>query len=170
MRRPDMEWIAMPEYINNETFSLLFDAVLVVAVVGLWIFWGKQMTQRKHIEQALLDASTQLQEATLILNQALQQIEQLQGGAVAHGAEPEAADRRDVADVKQDDFRRKVEARVQRAPNEQVHGSANISQVAQMLRLQREGVRPEVIAEKLNVPLAQIKLMLMLQSNPGTQA
>jgi len=165
----------MPEYINNETFSLLFDAVLIVAVVGLWIFWGKQVTQRKHIEQALLDASTQLQEATLILNQALQQIEQLKGGAAAQSAEPAAAergaaDRRDVVDVKRDDFRRKVEARVQREPNEQVHGSANISQVAQMLRLQREGVRPEVIAEKLNVPLAQIKLMLMLQSNPGTRA
>jgi len=35
--------------------------------------------------------------------------------------------------------------------------------VAQILRMQREGASLDSIADTLNMPLAQVKLMLMLQ-------
>ena len=65
-----------------------------------------------------------------------------------------------------EEMNEKGEAQFPAGREEKSESAANISQVAQMLRLQREGESPEKIAEKLNMPLAQIKLMLMLQSSP----
>ena len=152
----------MPEFLNNETLSLVFDAVLILSVVGLWFLWWQQAQQRKGIESMLMEASAELQEATLLLNQALQQIQDLQASGHANVEPPKPE--KSAETVAKEAFREKMQRQV--ASNEDSQPTANISQVAQMLRLQREGLSPEKISEKLQMPLAQIKLMLMLQSSP----
>ena len=155
----------MPEFLTSETLSTLFDVVLIMSVVGLWILWWQQVQQRKNIESMLVEASTQLQEATLMLNQALHQIQDLQERESSDLEARQAAQPDDV-DLAKSAFRERVKERVGSDMQEQSQPTANISQVAQMLRLQREGMSPEKISEKLDVPLAKIKLMLMLQSSP----
>ncbi len=155
----------MPEFLDSEILSIIFDVVLILSVIGLWILWWQQVQQRKNIESMLVEASTQLQEATLMLNQALVQIQDIQGSEESEVKTQEAV-KQDDEELAMSAFREKVEERVGSDIREQSQPTANISQVAQMLRLQREGMSPEKISEKLNVPLAQIKLMLMLQSSP----
>ncbi|MES0371998.1 MAG: hypothetical protein ABUK11_06925 [Mariprofundaceae bacterium] len=159
----------MPEYLDSETLSMLFDIVLILSVAGLWILWWRQVKQRRNIEQMLAEASTQLQEATLMLNQALVQIQDLQPQSESENIAPIAAgsagNMLEKEQLKQK-IREKVSEGVTVGLEEQSQSTANISQVAQMLRLQREGATPEKIAQQLNIPLAQIKLMLMLQSSP----
>ncbi len=159
----------MPEYLDNQMLSMLFDAVLIVSLVGLWILWWRQVNQRKKIEILLIDASTQLQEATLMLNQALVKIQELQGEGGQEEVVP-SINSQTIGQMEKGHFKYEIENKVrgetQHEAQEQSQSTANISQVAQMLRLQREGATPENISKKLNLPLAQIKLMLMLQSSP----
>jgi len=155
----------MPEFLDSEILSMVFDVVLILSVIGLWILWWQQVQQRKNIESMLVEASTQLQEATLMLNQALVQIQDLQG-IESSDLEVHQTAQVDDEDLAKSAFREKVEKRVESDVQEETQPTAKISQVAQMLRLQREGMSPEKISEKLDVPLAQIKLMLMLQSSP----
>lgn len=149
----------MPEFLNNEALSMVFDAVLILSVVGLWILWWQQVQQRKHIESMLIEASTELQEATQLLNQALQKIHDLR-----ESGSGEVKARKSDEDLGKEAFRESMKMQVESRENSQ--STANISQVSQMLRLQREGLSPDKISKKLQMPLAQIKLMLMLQSNP----
>ncbi len=155
----------MPEYLDNEMLPILLDAVLILAVIGLWVLWWGQIKQRQKIEGMLTEASTQLQEATLMLNQALVQIQDLQSRDRPEDA-VSARSSKATEPVAEEQPGQKIEEKVQAGVESQSHASANISQVAQMLRLQREGETPEKIARKLDLPLAQIKLMLMLQSTP----
>jgi len=155
----------MPEFLNSELITMIFDMVLIAAVIGLWGLWWQQTKQRKKIEKTLVEASTQLQEATMMLNQALVQIQSLQDdtGSNEGYSQAESSENNDDA---MEEMKQKIEARTATDLENQSESTANVSQVAQMLCLQREGVSPEKIAEKLNMPLAQVKLMLMLQSSP----
>jgi len=155
----------MPEFINSEVIAMIFDGVLVTSVIGLWLLWGQQVKQRKNIEKTLVEASTQLQEATMMLNQALVQIQDLQDRPDSEdGSIEERASEHEEAAM--EEVKQRIKQRASTGKEGESETSANISQVAQMLRLEREGMSPEKIAEKLNIPLAQIKLMLMLQSSP----
>lgn len=156
----------MPEYLDSEMLSMFFDAVLILSVAGLWLLWWRQLKQRQNIEQMLAEASTQLQEATLMLNQALVQLRDLQSQGESKDVVSTLTDRTDPLEKErlQQRIKEKVRDGVTVGVEEKNQSTANISQVAQMLRLQREGATPEKIAQQLNVPLAQIKLMLMLQS------
>lgn len=159
----------MLENLDNEMLSMLFDVVLILSVAGLWILWWRQQKQRQNIEKMLAEASTQLQEATLMLNQALVQIQDLQPQSESENMAPITADSASDS-LEKDQLKQKIREKVSEGVTvgleEQSQSTANISQVAQMLRLQREGATPEKIAQKLKIPLAQIKLMLMLQSSP----
>jgi len=155
----------MLELLNNETLSTIFDVVLLLSVIGLWILWWRQVQQRKGIETMLSEASNQLQEATQMLNEALYQIQELQRDKVADSDRQKTSEERPELQAKAR-FKEKVVEKVSHTSAEESQPTANISQVSKMLRLQREGIEPEQIAEKLNMPLAQVKLMLMLQSSP----
>jgi len=157
----------MLEFLDDKTISILFDVLLIAAVIGLWVLWAKQVQQRKQIEQTLVEASTQLQEATLMLNQALVQIHDLQSAGGNQAAVTDGVDEADEAkaDEATEAIKQKVQARIDADAEVGDEPSSRISQVARMLRLQREGESAEKIAETLDMPLAQVKLMLMLQSN-----
>ena len=175
--------------------SGLMDGLLLLVLLGVWGLWWKQSRRSQRVEQSLLEAAAQLQEATTMLDDALSQIALLQ--------QHEATKQEEVA-PKKERFR-EASKRSMRMADEQPsmdddmdfpsqarasldHGRREIHavgayeeaqspssyapeagkrvgtmDVARILRMQREGQSLESIASTLDIPLAQVKLMLMLQ-------
>ncbi|MDX8396546.1 MAG: hypothetical protein R8K22_09045 [Mariprofundaceae bacterium] len=124
--------------------AMLFDGLLIIAVLGLWLAWLKQNQQQSMIENKLSEAAAQLQDATQLLDQALGKIADLK-----------------ISDVS---TQKKLEKSESNSHANQQPVSED-AQLAQILRMQREGESPEDIAQKLDTPLAQVKLLLMLSSS-----
>jgi len=161
--------------VSSEAFSMLLDGLLLLVMAALWWLWWQQARQRKQVEIKLAEAASQLQKATKMLDEALQQIAHLQAYESDHEVEQQSETNDDV----------KVSFSAQSLAMSQAHGKnktpkpsgkrsvvnqpvANVSQSsqsAQISRMQREGESPESIAGKMNIPLAQVKLMLMLQKS-----
>ena len=159
--------------VSSDAFSMLLDGLLLLVMVALWWLWWQQAKQRKDVELKLGEAAVQLQEATKMLDEALQQIERLQEHESHHEVGPQG----EIDDNVKVSFSDKSIAMSDRyAKNKKTHTPSKkrvakqpvesmspSSQSAQILRMQREGVSPENIAVEMNIPLAQVKLMLMLQ-------
>jgi len=181
-------WLAI---MPTNVFSVGVDIVLIVVLLGMWAFWWKQAQRTQRVETGLLEAAAQLQEATALLDDALNQISLLQrqeekkpskvaelGGtsplSVAMQAdasdddiEPQFSSRaRELLKAKQAELEMRpvqVAARSNRVEQAAPQNKQGVMDVAQILRMQREGASLDSIADTLNMPLAQVKLMLMLQ-------
>jgi len=182
-------WLAM---ISTNTISVGVDLVLILVLMAMWLLWWKQSQRTQRIESGLLEAASQLQEATALLDDALNQISLLQR---QEQVKPEKV-QKDVAaspsvsmDTQDDNFDDDIEPqfssrarellnaqknhlemtskvapkRVSSAQKAEPQNKQGVMDVAQILRMQREGASLDSIADTLNMPLAQVKLMLMLQ-------
>ncbi|MDX8398027.1 MAG: hypothetical protein R8K49_06880 [Mariprofundaceae bacterium] len=166
---------------SMDGFAVLLDSVIMVVMIGLWYLWWKQAQQRKKIESSLLEAAQQLETATRLLDGAMQQMSDIQENAKPHKAlqvkQPEPAVRVDEAllEVPVDDVKVNFSTRAMEMSQSQAQrpsrpepshatGSVGSSQMAQILRMQREGVKADDIATTLDIPLAKVKLMLMVQN------
>ncbi|PCI45716.1 MAG: hypothetical protein COB41_00900 [Proteobacteria bacterium] len=157
----------------SDALSMLLDGLLLLVMVALWWLWWQQARQRKQVEIKLGEAAGQLQEATKMLDEALQQIAHLQAyeSKAEEELEDEVTDDVKVAFSAQSLAMSKAHVKRQKTQTpvaesrvkESEAGLSKSSQSAQILRMQREGVSSENIAIKMNIPLAQVKLMLMLQ-------
>jgi len=177
------------ELIPMNLLSMGIDLVLIVIILSMWVFWWKQGKRTQRVETSLLEAAAQLQEATALLDDALNQIALLQREGELQADKKQAADAAPLEDSQEptldDDIQPHFSSRardllnaqkanldfssrqaspqvvpVDRAPDPAPQG---VMDVAQILRMQREGASLESIADTLNMPLAQVKLMLMLQ-------
>jgi len=157
--------------LSREELSMLLDGLLILIMLGLWWLWWQQSQHRKKIETNLSDAASQLQQATLMLDEALHHIERLQQHEIA--AEPKATPVTSNAPAKTVNKKKQAYAysgdKDAYSPTGKKTGHVSVpqesSQAAQILRMQREGETAEQIAKNLNMPLAQVKLMLMLHKN-----
>jgi len=159
--------------LSSDALSMLLDGLLLLVMVALWWLWWQQARQRKQVEIKLGEAAAQLQEATKMLDEALHQIAHLQ--AYESQTEPEqvsettddvkvAFSAQSLAMSEAHSKKQKKQMPVsKRSVRESEIDMSKSSQSAQILRMQREGESPENIAIKMNIPLAQVKLMLMLQ-------
>jgi len=119
----------------GETVNLMLNVVLLAGLGGLWLLWWQTQRRQQKIEGLLAATAAQLEEASRHLEGALAQIERLrQQPATAPAARAAAP----------------------------VTGDAG--KAMQILRMQREGKSPELIAHQLAIPLAQVELMLKLQA------
>ncbi|MDQ6990593.1 MAG: hypothetical protein Q9M11_02525 [Mariprofundaceae bacterium] len=159
--------------LSSNTLSMLLDGLLLLVMGAFWWLWWQQNRQRKRVEIKLGEAAEQLQEATKMLDEALQQIAHLQEHESRIETEQQTGKNDDVKvsfsgqSLAMSEKHEKQQYTASRKKN--VHQpTAEISpssQSAQILRMQREGESPEGIASKMNIPLAQVKLMLMLQKS-----
>jgi DNA-directed RNA polymerase specialized sigma24 family protein len=133
-----MASIAIPEWVN-----LAFDLVILAALGGLWILWWRTSRKQRAIEGLLAEAAQQIDRASLSLNEALQHIERIKQ------AESPAPRRRAA----------RLEAEMP-APRQTAEPQS--PQIAQLLRMHREGRSAEDIAEALKLPSAQVRLLLKL--------
>jgi len=161
--------------LSNDELSMLLDGLLLLVMAGLWWLWWQQARQRKSIELKLVEAAGQLQEATRMLDDALQQIARVQGVEPELEIEQQAETTDDVTlsfsaqSLAMSDTYKKAHgspaSKAAKAVNQSIENVGQASQSAQILRMQREGESPETIASKMNIPLAQVTLMLMLQKH-----
>jgi len=174
--------------LNEGSLSLLFNSVLVVSILGLWVMWFHQQRQRKHVESLLQLASADLQEATKLLEQVMTQLPHMD--LMERHAEEQrlkVEPRQAVEQLSQP----KVEPRGQQVSNtisqqDQLYIQRNIQKLkatvpvkkqpvapqppidnlsSKIMKLNNEGLSKEEIAKRLQVPVAQVRLMLLLQTS-----
>ncbi|MDQ6995161.1 MAG: hypothetical protein Q9M18_06150 [Mariprofundaceae bacterium] len=169
--------------------SMGIDVVLIMVLLAMWVFWWKQGKRTQRVETGLLEAAAQLQEATALLDDALNQIALLQRKSESQDHKKQVAVTTPLEDVQDDIFdddiqphfssraqdllasqkanldASSMQSKARVTPMKRADKPVNqgVMDVAQILRMQREGASLESIADTLNMPLAQVKLMLMLQ-------
>jgi len=168
--------------VSSDAFSMLLDSLLLLVMAALWWLWWQQGRQRQQVENKLAEAAAQLQEATNMLDEALQHIENMQAYEATEGvAMPDEAGMEDdmendvqlsfsAQSLAMSESYKKADAAssVKQTKSAKPQTAKNIpqsSQLTQILRMQREGESVENIANELDIPLAQVKLMLMLQKS-----
>jgi len=137
---------------NNQWISLFIDIGLIAGLIALWLIWFRNGQRQQRLEQLLAETARQLDEATLHLQQATRIIEQLK--------QREDQTRETTAAPKEPNIKRAVQK--PRATEEAKLPPENSSQATMVLRMHREGEEPESIADRLDIPLAQVKLLLKL--------
>jgi len=141
-----MDTTISPEFLS-QWLGLVIDAALVLGFFFLWLSWHRNGKRQQKLEQLLAETARQLEEATQHLSQATTSIEHLK-------RQEKGKTRRRTA---------------QEIPSEQAVkppavASQNSTQATMILRMKREGESAQTIAERLDMPLAQVKLLLKLHA------
>jgi len=145
----------------NDWLGVTLDAGLTGAVFLLWLSWFRNGKRQQRLEQMLVETSSQLEAATRHLSQASEAIEQLRQHEQALPSRREPVEK--AAPVPQQATRpRPVTTQTSALP------AQSSTQATMILRMQREGETPQTIAERLDMPLAQVKLLLKLNAASGT--
>jgi len=137
------------------------DIILIIAVGSLWVTWLRNGQRQKRLEKLLLECADQLEEATRHLNEATTTIEKVKldsATAESPASRPEKAPfARTTKAARKPVTEAKAEPAAQQSMPDQ-----NSTQATMVLRMHREGDEPQTIAEKLDMPLAQVKLLLKI--------
>ena len=126
----------MPEL---PSVGLLLDLLLILAVAGLWLAWWRNLNRLRRTEQLLCESIQQLDQASSELQQAatyIRAFEKRQQKVPAGRPRP-AVKKQTVADE-----------------------PAEEAALARTLRLKQQGKSAEEIADILNLPITQVRLML----------
>ncbi|GAV19425.1 hypothetical protein MMIC_P0359 [Mariprofundus micogutta] len=151
----------------DQWLSLVIDVVLIIGVFFLWLTWYRNGRRQQYLEQLLASTAQQLDEATQHLNQATQlisQVQQKEEQRLESKAEPVQAKPRAVETTRPEPPVKKQAEATKNAPPE------NSSQATMILRMKREGETPEAIADRLDLPLAQVKLVLKMYAPSSKSA
>jgi len=139
----------------NQWLGVIIDTGLVFGFFFLWLHWYRNGKRQQQLEQLLNETARQLEEATRHLSAATAAIEHLKQQEQRSSRRPEPAKQvhhTEPATVKQTPV-------TPPAPPAQ-----NSTQATMILRMKREGESPQTIAERLDMPLAQVKLLLKLHA------
>ena len=147
----------------NQWLDVFIDIGLITAFFFLWLSWYRNGKRQKQLEQLLIDTAGQLEEASQHLADATQAIEQLKKQERQH----EQHSARRPAPVKPARTKQPQVTANQVASNQIASNNLppqNSTQATMILRMKREGESPQTIAERLDMPLAQVKLLLKLHA------
>ncbi len=160
-------------------YNMVLNVCMVLGMGALWYLWWQQYKHRQTIESSLIEAASQLEEASMLLDEALKQIAEIKDHE--HAARERLKVKKESEDTLHDDGvhvqissqakaisrKKKLRASAHHQKRQRVmdtsQDTSQSTQTAQILRMQREGEKAEDIAMQLDIPLAQVKLMLMLQ-------
>ena len=151
--------------ITESVLNLVFNGVLVLAILGLWGLWFHQAGQRKKVETLLHQAASDLQQATTLLDQVMKQMQAQNQGETKRVATPKSENNA-LSTGEQAMIARNIHKLQTPLPSKKkatpVKQEVNIS--AKVMRLKREGLDMPAIAKALRLPIAQVRLMLLLQT------
>ena len=155
---------------GSDVFNFALDALMVMAITGLWVMWFQQSAQRKKVERMLKDASEDLKAATQLLDQVMHSLDMKES--------TEKASMKSTAEILQQRQAKQDKVQVRHSPTakevvqtkeekttvEDVHKQKGKTvDTAKIMRLSREGLGEQAIADQLKVPVAQVRLILLLQ-------
>jgi len=141
----------------SEWLGLILDVALLVGLFCLWLIWYRNGKRQMQMETLLIGTAQQLEEASMHLSLASKAIEQLKEQEKALAAKP-------AEPVKQKPAEYKTPAKTEYPTQQQYIPPQNSTQATMILRMQREGESEESIADRLDIPLAQVKLLLKLHA------
>ncbi len=149
---------------DDGTLGMVWDILMVLAIAGLWVSWFFQAAQRKKVEHMLHDAAEDLKAATVLGDKVMRQL-------AAEGKDenqPNAGIPADQVAKRQAQDRVNLRAS-DTSPDKPSSSQDKKSKKAAMhattvMRLHREGMGEEAIAAELGLPVAQVRLMLLLQT------
>jgi len=152
---------------SEQWLSLLIDITLIIGVFFLWLTWFRNGRRQQKLEQLLAATAQQLDEATRHLNQATEMISRVQ-------QQEEQRLAKETAPVKVQQKKPAMETVTDREPLAKTEPAKklppeNSTQATMILRMKREGESSETIAERLDIPLAQVKLVLKMYA-PSTKS
>ena len=136
--------------------SMVIDGGMVIAMIGLWLLWLQSSRRQRDVELKLDAASAQLQEASEQLNALMPLLAEM---ADPRPSPPPPS--------------REVVAGSKPAPKQEPQrgsagdGGGGQAKLARLLCLNREGMGAEQIARELDMPLAQVKLLLQVHGRGG---
>jgi len=136
--------------------SLVIDGGMAIAMVGLWLLWLQGARRQRAVELKLDAASAQLKEASEQLNALMP----LLADMVDPRPSPAPASREVINPTETSKSSAKV---VVAEPNPTSNGAGQ-AKLSRLLCLSREGVEANQIARQLDMPLAQVKLLLQVHS------
>ncbi len=171
----------MMAWVNQMDINLIFDGALVCAILGLWVMWFQQAGQRKKVEVMLQQAAADLQQASLLLEHVMQERdagkETRREDEVAEREQHHASSKAMVEAIqknisKQDKIHIQNKVHIQKRTQTQKKSShtkvarrqVKDADAATKIRyLHQKGLDLKGISQKLGLPIAQVKLMLLLQ-------
>ena len=155
---------------GSDVFNLALDALMVMAIAGLWVMWFQQSAQRKKVERMLKDASEDLKAATQLLDQVMHSLdmkESTEKASMKSTAEilQQRQAKQDKVQVRHPSAVKAVEQpkKEKIAIKEAQKLKGKPVDTAKIMRLSREGLGEQAIADQLKVPVAQVRLILLLQ-------
>ena len=155
---------------GSDVFNLALDALMVMAIAGLWVMWFQQSAQRKKVERMLKDASEDLKDATQLLDQVMHSLdmkESTEKASMKSTAEilQQRQAKQDKVQVRHSTTAKEVvQTKEEKTTVEDVHKQKGKTvDTAKIMRLSREGLGEQAIADQLKVPVAQVRLILLLQ-------
>ena len=125
-------------------YGLILDIFLILAIGGLWLVWWRNLNRLHKTEGLLAESIQQLDLATAQLQQAMEHIRALEK------QDKSTQNRRPSAT-------RRTQQTASSAPS-------NDTVLARTLRLERQGRSAEEIADTLNIPVSQVRLMLKVHT------
>jgi len=176
-----METLQAPlQQLSDHWLSMGIDIALIIAMLMLWMSWYRNGQRQQALEQLLAGTAAQLEEATRHLAEATESIQALkqQSERDDTAENPPARRRYRQSETSMDDsdtdttaddiaamtYGRKRPSATSSATVEPV--PQHSTQATMILRMHREGEDASAIADRLDMPLAQVKLMLKLHA-PG---
>lgn len=147
--------------IHTAWVSVAFDVVLVAAIIGLWVAWLIQVKQRKKVELLLRQASADLQAATTLLHQVMCQMPKHESATTTAEVAKQTTSAQEQEHMQRNVQKLQTASLKQKVAKDQPQDS---SMATKIMRLNREGLDMQSIAQQLSLPLAQVRLMLLLQT------
>jgi len=156
----------MTSLLDSESLNLLLNILLLVGITVLWILWMRNAKRQRRLEVLLRETAEQLEEATRHLDEASLQ---MASARKTESTPPPAAASTKKQRAPATPKRHTSAAAARRAYQPQTsapvgNSSGHAAQTSMILRMQREGESPASIADKLDLPLAQVRLLLKLQA------
>ncbi|MDX8405858.1 MAG: hypothetical protein R8K50_06875, partial [Mariprofundus sp.] len=139
----------------------LIDIALVIAMAMLWRTWYRNGKRQQALESLLAGTAEQLEEATRHLAEATQSIQALKQ---QHSRKQQPVEQ-EAEEIAEEVYRPRQPRPTPAAPEPEAPPPPQHStQATMILRMHREGETAETIADRLDMPLAQVKLMLTLHT------
>jgi len=136
---PDLSIAELP------SFGVLIDALVILAITGLWLAWWRNLNRLHKTEILLAESIRQLDQASYQLKQALDHIRALEKQERSGKEKQEAA--KPV----------RKQAALDAEPSDNLV-------LVRTLHLQRQGKSDEEIAGSLSIPINQVRLMLKMHT------
>lgn len=134
--------------LESPLYGIILNVLIIIAIAGLWMTWWHNLNRLQKTERLLAESIQQLEQASSQLKQATDHIRSFELKKRAG-----------------EEIRTKNPPRKRPAPTA---GASADTVLTHTLRLQREGKSGEEIADSLNIPIKQVRLMLRMHATRAT--